>query len=337
MSPNKRNILVGVVVLVSLGVLAWMVLKFANRAAEFFLTKGTRIQVIADRADGLSDGSAIYYRGVSVGRVLGVKLGDSNQVVIEAIIEPGPPVPVHVDGFIRTGNLLSATASIFLEPAAGPGPTRNIQSGDVLKATIPRGSALIPDEFTGLARSVQEQELVKHLDETVVTVRAQAIKAGELMESVNKLVSDEKMRDDLRAAIANIRQATEQANQIAAKLDSFGGDLKDLSKQSSQTITDVRATVADVRTTIDRGGKHMDQTARNINTKIEQVGKLLEQFQSIAARVDRGEGTAGMLVRDPRLYDSLVSTANVLNEMMTDLRRLVQQWEQEGVSMKLGR
>ena len=44
-----------------------------------------------------------------------------------------------------------------------------------------------------------------------------------------------------------------------------------------------------------------------------------------------------MLVRDPRLYDSLVSTANVLNEMMTDLRRLVQQWEQEGVSMKLSR
>ena len=337
MSPNKRNILVGVVVLVSLGVLAWMVLKFANRAAEFFLTKGTRIQVIADRADGLSDGSAIYYRGVSVGRVLGVKLGDRNQVTIEAIIEPGPPVPAHVDGFIRTGNLLSATSSIFLEPAAGPGPTRNIQAGDVIKATIPRGSALIPDEFTGLARSVQEQELVKHLDETVVTVRAQAEKAGRLMESVNELVSDQKMRDDLRAAIGNIRQATEQANQIAAKLDTFTGDLRDLSKQSSETITDVRATVADVRTTVDRGGKHMDQTARNINGKIEQVGKLLEQFQSVAARVDRGEGTAGMLVRDPRLYDSLVSTANVLNEMMTDLRRLVQQWEQEGVSMKLSR
>src|SRR6476619_5241668 len=151
MSPNKRNVLVGVVVLVSIGVLAWMVLKFANRAAEFFLTKGTRIQVIADRADGLSDGSAIYYRGVGVGRVLGVRLGDANQVVIDAIIEPGPQVPVNVDGFIRTGNLLSATASIFLESMPGTAPGRNIQTGDVLHATIPRGSAIIPDEFTGLA------------------------------------------------------------------------------------------------------------------------------------------------------------------------------------------
>src|SRR5215216_5657798 len=122
MSPNKRNVFVGVVVLTGLGVLAWMVLKFANQTAEFFLTKGTRIQVIADRADGLSDGSAIYYRGVSVGRVLGVRLGDKEKVVIEAIIEPGQQVPVNVDGFIRTGNLLSATASIFLEPMPGKPP-----------------------------------------------------------------------------------------------------------------------------------------------------------------------------------------------------------------------
>ena len=337
MSPNKRNVLVGVVVLVSLGVLAWMVLKFANRAAEFFLTKGTRIQVVAERADGLSDGSAIYYRGVGVGRVLGVRLGDTNQVTIDAILDPGPPVPVNVEGFIRTGNLLSATASIFLEPFPNQAPGRPIQAGDRLHATLPKGSAIIPDEFTGLARSIQEQELIKHLDETVITVRAQAEKAGQLMDSVRGVVSDEKMREDLRAAMSNVRQATEQANQIAAKLDKFSGDLSDLSKQTSATIGDVRTTVVDVRSTVNRAGQHMDVTARNINGKIEQVGKVLEQFQSIAARVDKGEGTAGMLVRDPKLYDSLVSTANTLNLMMGDLRRLVQQWEQEGVSMKLSR
>ena len=103
MSPNKRNVLVGVVVLAAIGVLAWMVLKFANRASEFFLTKGDHIRVVADRADGLSEGSAIYYRGVSVGRVLGVRLDESNRVSIEAIIEPGRPVPETVEGFIRTG------------------------------------------------------------------------------------------------------------------------------------------------------------------------------------------------------------------------------------------
>ena len=43
------------------------------------------------------------------------------------------------------------------------------------------------------------------------------------------------------------------------------------------------------------------------------------------------------LIRDPKLYDSLVATANTLNLMMADLRRLVQQWEQEGLSFKLSK
>jgi phospholipid/cholesterol/gamma-HCH transport system substrate-binding protein len=293
-----------------------MVLKFANRAAEFFLTKGTRIQLVADRADGLSDGSAMYYRGVNVGRVLGVRLADDERVVIDAIIEPGPTVPVNVEGVIRTGNLLSASASVFLELLPNQKPGRALQAGDTLAATLPRGSALIPDEFTGVARSIQEQELIKHLDETVVTVRTQAEKAGKLIESVNGLVSDEKMRTDLRTAVSNIRQVTEQANQIATKVDKFSTDLDGLAKQGSRT---------------------MDEVSKNLNGRMEQVGKLLTRFDTIAARIDKGEGTAGMLVRDPRLYESLVSTASELNLMMTDLRRLVQQWEQEGVSMKLTR
>ena len=335
MSPNKRNLMVGVVVLAGLGVLAWMVLKFANRAAEFFLTKGTRIQLIADRADGLSDGSAVYYRGVGVGRVLAVRLRGDGRVQIDAIIEPGQQVPSNVEGLIRTGNLLSASASIFLEPvrdasrgdpaAVAPTtePVRLIQAGDTLRATLPRGSPIIPDEFTGLAHDIQEQKLIRHLDETVVNIREQAIKAGTLMDSVNELVSDEKMRSDLRAAMANVREATEQANRL-------GKQLEGLSTQTSQTI-------ADVRTQVNRGGEHVDEIARNLNSRVDQVGKVLERFQSIASRVEKGEGTAGLLVRDPKLYDNLVNTAAELNLMVRDMRRLVQQWEQEGLSFRLGK
>src|SRR3954453_7568943 len=116
MSPNKRNVLVGVVVLAGIGILAWMILKFANRAANFFLTTGTHVTVIADRADGVSEGSAIYYRGVNVGRVLEVSLAQDQTVHIRAIIDPQRPVPANVEGIIRTGNLLSASASIFPEP-----------------------------------------------------------------------------------------------------------------------------------------------------------------------------------------------------------------------------
>src|SRR5205823_748818 len=114
--PNKRNLMVGIVVLAGIGILAWMILKFANRAATFFLTKGTHVTVIAERADGVSEGSAVYFRGVNVGRVLSVQLAPDQAVHIAAIIDPDKEVPANVEGIIRTGNLLSASASIFLEP-----------------------------------------------------------------------------------------------------------------------------------------------------------------------------------------------------------------------------
>ena len=348
MSPNKRNIMVGVVVLAGLGVLAWMILKFANQAASFFLTKGTNITVVAERADGLSEGSAIYYRGVNVGRVLGVSLGADQTVRIRAIIEPDRPVPANVEGIIRTGNLLSASASIFLEPvhlvaeqidpdakAPESQPVRPLREGDVVKATMPSGNALLPEEFSDTLREFQERKLLQHVDEAVVTIREQAVKAGQLMDSIRGMTDDQQVRGDLKTAMANIKQATEQATEIGDDLKTFSRDLNDLRKQASDTMTEVHGAVGDARKTIDQTSQNLDVTARNINGKIDQIGKVLEQFNTIVARAERGEGTMGKLFSDPKLYDAMAATAAQLNLMVSDLRRLVQQWEQEGISFKL--
>jgi hypothetical protein len=61
---------------------------------------------------------------------------------------------------------------------------------------------------------------------------------------------------------------------------------------------------------------------------------VLDGFQSITAKLDKGDGTAGQLVNDPKLYQALVDSAQQLNATVTDLRRLVNQWEQEGVSLR---
>jgi len=340
MSHNKRNVMVGVVVLAALGVLAWMILKFANQAANFFLTRGTHVVVLAERADGLAEGSAVYYRGVSVGRVLGVGLAQDQTVRIDIIIDENQRVPADVEGIIRTGNLLSASASVFLEPvkhvaaidpsATAPtsDPSRLLAEGDVLRATIPSGSPILPEGFNDTLRELQERKLIQHLDETVVTIRDQAVKAGKLMDSVRELTDDQAMRDDLRASIDNVRALTEQANRIAANVEKVSHDFDDISSEVKGTVTDVRATVA-------RGGKHMDSVAKQLNDRMEQVGEVLERFQAIAASVEGGEGTAGMLVKDAKLYDSLASTAAELNLMVVDLRRLVQQWEEEGLSLNM--
>ena len=57
--------------------------------------------------------------------------------------------------------------------------------------------------------------------------------------------------------------------------------------------------------------------------------------QDLTIRTDKGEGTIGKLVNDPKLYQNLLETTDQLSVSAKDLRRLFEQWEQEGVSLKL--
>jgi ABC-type transporter Mla subunit MlaD len=93
--------------------------------------------------------------------------------------------------------------------------------------------------------------------------------------------------------------------------------------------------IAQARGTISKTESEILSLSRQMSGRLEQVATLLEQINAITSRVDKGQGTAGALINDPRLYESLVDTTRELNATIKDLKRLFQQWEQEGVQLKL--
>ena len=58
---------------------------------------------------------------------------------------------------------------------------------------------------------------------------------------------------------------------------------------------------------------------------------------AVAGGADSAAGSAASFVNDPRLYESLVDTSRELNETVKTFKRLADQWEHEGVSLKLGK
>jgi phospholipid/cholesterol/gamma-HCH transport system substrate-binding protein len=303
MSPHRRNVVVGAVVLVSLGVLAWMSLQFANSGFAALFTKGTPVKLFAPRADGVSEGSAVQYLGVNVGQVKQLQLNpDGSGVIMSLVINEGNHVPENVEGTIKSGGLLGSSANIGLEPKGPPSKTL-IQAGTELHIQPGSSNSLIPPEFTNLLEDLRKRELIKHLDEAVVSIRDQALKFGKLMDSTTALLDDKQMQTDLRASLANLRTTTEKADKLGAEFIALTANL--------------------------------NTTNRGLNDRIEQIGKTLERFNSVVAKIDKGDGTLGKLTNDPRLYESLADTSRELNLMVGDLKRLVEQWEQEGVSLKL--
>lgn len=326
MSPYQRNVIVGAVVLVGLGILGWMILQFANRAASFFLTTGMPITLTAGRADGVAEGSPVTYRGVNVGRVTAIRrvanMPEGADIVIDALIEADPPLPANLEGRIKQTSLLGASATITLEPVPDEldparRPTTNASEA---------GAALILVKGANL-----RAEYVQDITSLGDNIRG-------LTNSIQDIIGDPKVKEDIHVSLTNIREATESAKQLGARLEKLSGRLDDIAENSNGTMTDARDTVKDVRATVkdanamvNDGRAELRRFSANLNQRMEQIALSLQHVQSVARKIDQGKGTAGQLINDPRLYESLADTAAEMNLMVRDMRRLIQQWEQEGI------
>jgi len=62
---------------------------------------------------------------------------------------------------------------------------------------------------------------------------------------------------------------------------------------------------------------------------------VLSSMQRIVAKIEAGEGSAGMLVNDARLYRELLDSAEQTTRLMEEIRLLVEKWQAEGIEMKL--
>jgi phospholipid/cholesterol/gamma-HCH transport system substrate-binding protein len=319
MSAYQRNVLVGAVVLVGLGMLAWMILQFANKAASFFLTSGTPITFTTSAAGGLSDGSPVTYKGVNVGRVTGVRRvanpADGEDIVVDAIIDANPPLPANLVGTIKQTSLLGGSAMIELEPdaIAVTRPSLATAGGYLSEGANLRAESQA--DITSLGGDIRE------LSQSMRTT----------VSSINKIIGDPKIQEDIKVSLANARTTLESASRVAAKLEQISVNIDKTAASIDKAAASAGETVGEVRVTVKDARGEIKRVSDNMNQRLEQLAGSLQHVQSITQKLDQGKGTAGQLLNDPKLYQSLADTAAELNLMVKDMRRLVQQWEQEGI------
>jgi phospholipid/cholesterol/gamma-HCH transport system substrate-binding protein len=322
--------MIGLVVLVALLVLAWMILQFTGRATALLVSAGhIRVTMTTDRADNVNDGSGVFYRGVNVGQVTTIaRSADNEHVLIGAEINNTPPLPDNLVGAIRAQSALGGSAAIYLEPA-GPPDGKYLTAGENFPARY-EGLSIIPKDIADLAVEIREQHFVEHLDQTVVTIRKQAENAGKVLESVQQIVSDPHIHQDIREAVQSVHSAAEAADRIGAKFEKISDKMETLTDNANGAVTEARGVVKQT-------GGDVDHLLQKASDDVQKLGVTLDQFQSAATKINEGKGTAGMLINDPKLYESLVDVSKTLNATVKDLQRVIEQWEQEGVPLRLGK
>jgi phospholipid/cholesterol/gamma-HCH transport system substrate-binding protein len=330
MPTYRRNIIVGATVLVALLVFTWMLLTFSSRTAELFAPPQIKVHFTSARADGLSPGSQVDYLGVTVGRVEQItRNADGKTVNIDGLVDRDPPLPANLRGSIVSTSALGGGNAISLaitgdQPqgvlaANGPAiPTEYVGLElNLIPPSISQTAAQIgqvSDELSKTLKQLRESGSIEDLDKTIKTVAVQAKKVGDVFDSLQSVLGDASTQGDLHAIIKNLRSTTDKLNTLADNLQT-----------ASATAT----------VTIKGAGQDIDAMSKQVGDRLTQISAVLASVQSIMEKVDKGQGTAGQLVNDPKLYQSLTDTARELDKTVADLQRLIEQWEEEGVDLHL--
>jgi ABC-type transporter Mla subunit MlaD len=325
MSSKSRNFAVGLTVMVSIAIFLWMFIRFGTKSVGLFTPPQIDVQITAHQVDGLSDGSPILYQGVYVGRILHLHRDPSGDgVLIEAELETVPPIPVNVGAEIVTTSLIGGGASLELvlekgqspkfAPPGSPFPLINATYNGLDLSDFGKAGTELARAATEIADAtdeVRQQQIVQHLNETVLNFNAQVTAAGETLKSIQAIAGDANVQGDLKQTIANLARAS--------------GDLPALSKQASDVL-------AEAHSDLGRTQEYIDNLNKQLGDGLTRASAMLDSIHELSDKINNGKGTAAMLVNDPKLYQALVDDLRELNANELVLERLLQQWEQEGVT-----
>ena len=107
--------------------------------------------------------------------------------------------------------------------------------------------------------------------------------------------------------------------------------LKVFSEDAQKTAAGARQVVAKVDATVDTTHQYIDDIGRKLLASTDQLSKLLDNLNSVSRDAAEGQGTVGMMLRDPHLYDELMLTIQRMGDAAAEMKVLIKQWEKQGL------
>jgi phospholipid/cholesterol/gamma-HCH transport system substrate-binding protein len=309
-TERRRNIIVGIFVVGAICALLWLIFQFHDLPGAVTKMSSFPVYVQFPTAPGVQRDTPVQFCGYQIGRVTKVMapaiLRDLNSgleyhqtKVVLSIDKKFVNIPSNVDVKLMTRGLGSSYIELKLDPANIPSP--NDPNAYLAANTVLQGS-------TGMTSEFFPEESQKKLEVLVD-------KLSTLAKNINDVVGDPNAKSDFKAILANMTNASKKAT------DMFEGFRK-----FSVTGT----------TTLKNFENDADKFVSAVVATSEELGKTLAEMRVTLEKINSGQGTAGKLVNDGQLYESLVETSEQMRKVLEELKSFMANINEKGyLPMKL--
>jgi phospholipid/cholesterol/gamma-HCH transport system substrate-binding protein len=347
MRESTRNLLVGTFVVLALSVLGVLMVMFGEaprwlRARDWQLAIGP-----IEAVQGLSPGSPVYLNGVEIGRVSGVELRNrlqpSQGVQVVAQIKDKYVVPASARAKIYGATLGLGTGRV--EIIVDPG----FEGGQVPMDD----TALIAGESGDVLRELVSEDLTSSVERMIDNIGNLAHAATPVAENLGHLLEKRSVADvdnpfaGPDRVTANLSTAIERFDELVRNVNTVLGD-EEVQQELQQVSGDLAASATRIRELVELWHTETARTAENLNQGIdhtdEQLQKTLASLLEVTdnldqstsdlaramARVEAGEGTVGMFINDPRLYEAAVLSLERIARVAANLEVITGKIAREG-------
>lgn len=323
-AQRRRDVIVGIFVIVGLAALGWMIFKFGDLPTAITRMKSFEIYVQFPTAPGVEKDTPVRFAGYQIGRVTHVMAPEVREdlnthkryhqtLCVLSINKKYVDIPCNVEVKLMTRGLGSSYLELKVDPSKLPAPPRD--PNDLTSCFLKNGMLL--QGSTGMTSEFFPEESQKMLNDLVTDIRT-------FIANANDILGDPNNKRNIKGTLANLTDASE----------SFTVAMK----EATQTMLDARKAIEDFRTLTSTGAdtlKSADAKAERLVvsmvTASNELSKALSQMRLIMEKVNSGDGTAGRFVNDGRLYENFLESTTQLNVLLKDFKELIDKISTKGL------
>lgn len=254
-----------------------------------------------DNVDGLAVSNPVLVNGFKIGRVSKTTLLDNGKIRTEFKIEDDYNIPSNTIARISNDGFLGGKVIVF---DLGNSKTY-ARDGDPLQS----------DVQANLLQKVEP--LQKKVEDLVV-------KLDSVLSAVNTALDDEFQRD-FKTSLRSISKSLKNVETITSDVeDLMGSERVRLAKimQNLESITNNfknnSSRFNHIVANLDNLSSDLSKT--EIKATVDNANQAMKDVLAITDKINKGEGSIGLLVNDDKLYNNLSNASDNLDQLVNDLK-----------------